>query len=171
MERRRKSAFPPRIIRISRGVRRLARRGAVNVGRSEHRIGVNGDGIFHAVGIAARIGDHHGDVASTGSTKDELIAALQSFDGKVQSAKLVFAEGIGASNIADELRVELPQPGTQSVVEPGKIFGIAAAVAQVYVNRRSLLDEGIVVLLVQRDSEHILVSALGDVRSWSAYQP
>src|ERR1019366_8678650 len=107
-----------------------------------HGVAVNGHRVFDVVRIAAGVGDHHGYVACARGPEDKLVALLQPRDGQIQSAKLVVGVRIGARNVADQLRLKQPQTGTQSVIEPGQIFDIAAAIGQVDVDGRWRLDEG-----------------------------
>src|SRR5271166_4450229 len=81
--------------------RRLAWRCAIHLGGCDHRIAVDRNRVLNADGISSGIGDHHRDIAGAGSAKDQLVPALQSFNGKVQTAELVLAEWIGASDITD----------------------------------------------------------------------
>src|SRR5579871_3763056 len=63
--------------------------------------------------------------------------------------------GIGARDVADQIRFELPQSRTESVIQPGQVIAIADAVGQIDVNRGRRLPQWIVVVLVQRNGEHI----------------
>ena len=152
------SWFPPRKIRISRCVS-LAGSWLVHLGRCQHSIGVDGDCVLDTAGVAAGQGNHHRDVMGASGAKHQFVAAFQSFNREVQSAKLVFAIRICSGHIADKLGLELPQAGTQGVVQPGKIFRIAASVAQVDINRRRGLFERVIVFLMQRDGEHLFAGA------------
>src|SRR5204863_919179 len=87
--------------------------------------------------------------------KDQLVALLQSFDGQVQPAKLVFPIWVGAGDVADQLRGELPQAGAEGVIQPVQVIVVPDAVGQVHVNRRRRLDRRIIILLMQRDSENV----------------
>src|SRR5207249_8870875 len=85
----------------------------------------------------------------------ELIALLQAFNRQPQAAELIFEIWISASNITNQFRRELAQAGAERIVEPGKIVIVGDAIGQVHVNRRRWFVRGIVVLLMQRNREHI----------------
>ena len=59
--------------------------------------------------VASGVSHHHRNLSGAGNAKDQFVALLQAVERQVQSAQLIFAEGISASDIADELRgSELP---------------------------------------------------------------
>ena len=67
----------------------------------------------------------------------EFVAAFQSFDGQRESSELVFFVGIRARDVADQFRIELPQSGTQRIIQPGQVVVIADFVRQI-----TSIDEG-----------------------------
>ncbi len=42
----------------------------------DYRVGVDRDGVFHVLGIAAGVGDHHGNISRIGYAEDQLISLL-----------------------------------------------------------------------------------------------
>src|SRR6266436_10454275 len=121
----------------------------------DHRVAVNGQRVFHIPRVAAGEGDHHGDAASLGDAEDKFVALLQSVNGERQAAELVFAIGIGAGDVAEQLRIELAKAGAERVVEPREIVVVASFVGEVDVDRRWRFPRRVVILLVKRDGEDV----------------
>src|SRR5208283_1083945 len=142
----------------------------VDLGSRNDGVAVDSHRVLDAVGIPSGKSDHHRNITGAGNAKDEFVPPLQSFDAKVQAAELVLAVRIGASHVADQFGVELPQSGTQRIVQPGQILQITAAVRQVDVNRGRRLGERVVVLLVQRDREDVVAGAFGHGRTLRSVQ-
>jgi hypothetical protein len=46
----------------------------------DHRIAVDGHGVFDILRIAAGVGHHHGDIAGAGHAEDKFVTLLQSID-------------------------------------------------------------------------------------------
>ena len=109
---------------------------------------MDGHGIFHSDCISTGVGRHDWYVARAGGPKNQLIALLKTADGQIQSAQLVFAERIGAGDIANKLWIELPQPGASEHYPATPDILVSAAIGQVHIDGRCGLDEGIVVLLM-----------------------
>src|SRR5689334_7783344 len=74
-----------------------------------HRIGVDGNGVFHIKRISACIRDHNRNLTSFGDAKNQFIPSLEAFERKLQSAQLIFAIGIGARDITNQIWLELAQ--------------------------------------------------------------
>src|SRR5215469_5733284 len=100
----------------------------------DDRVGVDGHGVFDAGGVAAGVRHENGEATSASGAKDQLVALLQAVDCEIQSAKLIFAERIGSGDVADQLGLELSEAGAQGVIEPGEVFGVAAAVGKIHIN-------------------------------------
>ena len=116
---------------------------------------MDGDRVLDAAGVAAGEGDHHRDAAGAGGGEDQRVPFLQPLEGERQSAQLVFAVGIGAGEIAEQVRLELAQAGTERVVEPGEVVRVAGAVRQVDVDGGGRLPRRVVAGLVQGDGEDV----------------
>src|SRR5271165_1868949 len=102
--------------------------------RRHHSIAVNRDRIFHILRIASGECDHHRKVACPRHAEHQFVAPFQPLDRQIQPAKLIFAIGIGARHVAQQIRLKLPQAGAERVIEPGQIIRISATVGQVDVN-------------------------------------
>ena len=63
------------------------------------------------------------------------ISPLESFEAQRQPAQLVFAIWISAGDVADQVRLELAQAGTDGVVQPGQVVVVANPIGQIDVNR------------------------------------
>src|SRR5271167_1668830 len=87
-------------------------------GGSDDGIGVDGDGVLDPGGVSAGKSDHDGDVAGASGAEDKFVALLESFDGEVQSAKLIFTKGVGASHVTNEVGLKLAESRAERVVEP-----------------------------------------------------
>src|SRR5207244_2533743 len=83
------------------GTRSLRSLATKNLFRSNHRVAVDRDRIFHTARIAAGERHHHWNVTCSGYTEHQFVAPLESFNGERQSAKLIFAIRIGAGNVAN----------------------------------------------------------------------
>src|SRR5437660_8418056 len=74
---------------------------AENFFRSNHRVAVNCDRVFHATRVPTSEGHHHWSVTRFGYAEHQFIPPLESFDGKGQSAELIFTIRVGPRNVTN----------------------------------------------------------------------
>ena len=86
------------------------------------------DRILDAMRISPGVGDHDRNASRLGDLKDELIALFQTFNCEREPAELVFAIRIGAGDVANQIRRELPQAGAERVVEPREVVVVGNAI-------------------------------------------
>ena len=68
---------------------------------------------------------------------------------------MVFAVGIGAGYVADQLGIEAAQAGTERVVQPVQVVVVADFVGKIDVDGRRRLPGGIVIFLVKGNREDV----------------
>ena len=100
-----------------------------------HRIAVDRHRIIHLPRIAARIRHHHRDIPRPRHAEHQFIPLLQAFNRQIQSAQLVLAIRVRPRDVAQKIRLELPQSRTERIVEPRQVIGVANLIRQVDVNR------------------------------------
>src|SRR4051794_13369158 len=87
-----------------------SRSGVKNFFSRNHSIAVDRHRVFHVAGVAAGVGDHHGNCSRLSYAKHQLVPLLQSLNGQRQPAQLVLFIRVSARDVAQQLRLELPQP-------------------------------------------------------------
>lgn len=123
-------------------------------GEVEEDLGVGADAVFDGEGVAAAHADDDGDAVGTAGVKDDAVAAAEPFLGHGEFAEFVFAEGVDAGLVEDDLGREGEDAGEDGF-ELGKELVVAGIVGQGDVDLALLLAEREVVGPVHGEGEHV----------------
>src|SRR5207253_8452437 len=102
--------------------------------RCQHRIAVDGYGVFDVARVAAGESDHHRNLPRAAHAKNQFITLLQALNGQRQPAKLVFAIRVGAGDVAQQVWLKLAESRAEGVIQPAEIIGVADAIRQIHIN-------------------------------------
>src|SRR5205809_175173 len=126
----------PLFRRVWRAIHRKGRRGAQRSGLEgvflcTDRVALHFNCVSCVLRVATGIRYHHRDILGPSYAKYQFVSSLQTLNGQIQPAELVFTIWISACDVTDQVRLELAKPGTECVVEPGEIVVVADAVGQI----------------------------------------
>jgi hypothetical protein len=142
----------------------------------EDGVHVDLDGVCYVASVAAGEGDGDGDAplrcapflrqgpsflrasrqggkSSSDLPEDEGVAPAEAIHGESEATELVFAVGVGAGDIEDEIGVEFSEGAREVRVEDGEIVFVTDAVGEIGVEIRGRLRFGVIVFLVDGKSE------------------
>src|ERR1051326_3681279 len=120
---------------------------------------MNGDRILDTACISSGIGDHDRNVTGSSSPQDQIVALFEPFNGQGQPSELIFSLGIRTGDIAENLRLELPERRTECLIQPSEILLIVGSIRQVNIDRGGRFFRRIVIRLMQRNGEDLQLSS------------
>src|SRR5262249_21705888 len=123
-------------------------------GGGNNRVAVNCDGILHALRVTSCVGRHNRNATRLCHAEYQLVAFFQAINRQRESPQLIFAIRICSGNVADQVRCELPQAGTQGVIQPCKIIVIRNSIRQIDVDGGRRLVRRVIMFLVQGNCEY-----------------
>ena len=92
------------------------------------------DRVLHPPGVSSGIGHHDGNISGLRDAKELQVPFFQTFNRQCQATQLVLFVRIGPGDVAQQLRLELSQPRTERLVQPGEILLVGGPVGQIYID-------------------------------------
>ena len=124
----------------------------------EDGVDVDTDSVFDAASVAAGERDGDGDAEAAGVLENNRVAAAKAFESEREAAKLIFAVGVGAAEVEEQVGVEIVERVHKIFLEDGDVIVVVGAIGEMEVDVRGRLGHGVVVFLMDGESEDVGIS-------------
>jgi len=120
---------------------------------------VDANRVFDSARVAAGKRDGDGNTEAAGMFIDKRVATAEAFEGKRETTQLIFPVGVGATDVEEQVRMEVVKRLHEVLFEDGQVVVVGGAIREVEIDVGGGLGHGVVVLLMNRKSEDVGVAS------------